>query len=878
MIKNTTGILGRVLSCWVDAVVRFAPWVLIAVTVVTGLLLYYTVNNLGISTDTVDMLSESVHFRPFQKEYRREFPQYDDTMLIVIDGDTPDIAHDAGAALARLLKRETGLFKTVYFPAGEKFFQEHALLYLSPSELEDLADNLAKIQPFLANLTRDQSLRGLFSMMREAVKAIIEGENIDLSPLFKRINEAVVAVLNDSFYDLSWLELMRGERSEPEDRRSFIVVQPWLDYSKLIPAKAAMKAVRSFAQELELNRDNGIRLRVTGDVALEYEEMQSVSRGAVLAGILALVLVGVVLFVGLGSPRLVFSTLVTLVIGLIWTAGFATATIGHLNMISVAFGVLYIGLGVDYAIHFCLRYKELYEQGNTCSVAISLTAKDVGSSLVLCACTTAIAFYAFIPTVFAGVAELGMISGTGMFIGLFVTMTILPALLSLMPLSRKRITNKKDSRRLLGALLALPVSHTVAIRTGTLIVCVGALLLLPQVKFDRNTLNLRDPESESVSTFRELLVQKKASPWSIKVLAPNSSLAKQYKLRLGSLDTVDKTVMLDDFVPDDQDKKLAIIEDIALIMGPGHLEADKEEPPTTSEQMAELGNFAAILEGFLEEDNNSHLTVEARDLLDILKIFSARIGEQEESFKAKMIQRLERSLFASLPERLKELQKSLSAGRITKETLPEDLVRRWVSDNGHYRVEVFPSEDLNDDEKMSRFIESVQKIAPDAIGYPVIILEAGNAVVTAFQQAFLLSLVAITALLIILMKRKRGAVLVIMLLLLAGALTGAASVLLAIPFNFANVIALPLILGIGVDGGIHMVNRMRTALPASGYLLQTSTSKAVLFSGLTTISGFGNLALSAHPGMASMGQLLSIGICFTMLCTLIVLPAFLKPE
>jgi predicted RND superfamily exporter protein len=331
-------------------------------------------------------------------------------------------------------------------------------------------------------------------------------------------------------------------------------------------------------------------------------------------------------------------------------------------------------------------------------------------------------------------------------------------------------------------------------------------------------------------------------------------------------------------VPDDQDKKLAIIEDIALIMGPGHLEADKEEPPTTSEQMAELGNFAAILEGFLEEDNNSHLTVEARELLDILKIFSARVGEQKESFKAKMIKRLERSLFASLPERLKELQKSLSAGRITKETLPEDLVRRWVSDNGHYRVEVFPSEDLNDDEKMSRFIESVRKIAPDAIGYPVIILEAGNAVVTAFQQAFLLSLVAITALLIILMKRKSDAVLVIMLLLLAGALTGAASVLFEIPFNFANVIALPLILGIGVDGGIHMVNRMRTALPASGYLLKSSTSKAVLFSGLTTISGFGNLALSAHPGMASMGQLLSIGICFTMLCTLIVLPAFLTPS
>jgi len=878
VIKSSTDILGRVLSRWVDAVVRFAPWVLIAVTGVTGLLLYYTVNNLGISTDTADMLSESVHFRRFQKEYKREFPQYDNTMLIVIDGDTPDIAHDASAALVSRLKRETDLFQTVYFPAGEEFFQEHALLYLSPSELEDLADNLAKIQPFFAKLTQDQSLRGLFSMMREAVKAVIEGEDIDLSPLFERINEAIVAVLNQRFYELSWLELMRGNRSEPDDRRSFIVVQPWLDYSTLIPAKASMRAVQGFARELKLNADNGIRLRITGDVALEYEEMQSVSRGAVIAGILALVLVGVVLFVGLGSPRLVFGTLVTLVIGLIWTAGFATAAVGHLNMISVAFGVLYIGLGVDYAIHFCLRYKELIGQDNTCSVAISLTAKDVGSSLVLCACTTAIAFYAFIPTVFAGVAELGMISGTGMFIGLFANMTILPALLSLMPFSRKHISRERTPGRLLGALLALPVSHTVAIRIGALIVGVGALLLLPQVKFDRNSLNLRDPESESVSTFRELLAQGKASPWSLKVLAPNAGSAKKYTDRFSLLDVVDKSVMLDDFVPNEQDEKLAIIEDIALIMGPDQLKTGNEKPPTTSEQIAELGNFVAILESFSKGETSSPLTIEARGLVDILRIFKARLAEKEESIKIKMLKRFERSVFASLPERLKDLQASLSAGRITKETLPKNLVRRWVSDKGYYRVEVFPSEDLNDDEKMNRFVAEVQKVAPDATGYPVIIIEAGNAVVTAFQQAFLLSLIATTILLIILMKRKTDALLVILLLLLAGALTGAVSVLLDIPFNFANVIALPLIVGIGVDSGIHMVRRMRTAPPANGYLLKTSTSKAVLFSGLTTISGFGNLALSPHPGMASMGQLLSIGIGFTLLCTLIVLPTLLKPE
>ena len=878
MVKSGIDILGRILSLWVRAIIRFAPFVLVVGTGITGLLFFYTVNNLGISTDTADMLSESVHFRRFHNEYKREFPQYNNTMLIVIDGETPDIAHDAATALASRLKNKTGLFRTIYFPAGDKFFQEHALLYLSRSELEDLADNLAKVQPFLARLTRDQSLRGLCSMIHEAVQEVLEGEDIDLSPLFKRLKEALAAVLHEKFHELSWLELMRGGRSEPDDRRSFVVVQPRLDYSALIPAKAAVHTVRKVAEELKLNADNGIRLRITGDVALEYEEMQSVSHGSVLAGTLALVLVGVVLFIGLGSPRLVFCTLVTLVIGLIWTAGFATAAVGHLNMISIAFGVLYIGLGVDYAIHFCLRYKELIREGHSSSEAISLTAEDVGSSLVLCACTTAIAFYAFIPTVFAGVAELGMISGTGMFIGLFVTMTILPALLSLMPLHRKFISDERSPGRFIGALISLPARHAFAIRTGTLIAGVVVLLLLPHVTFDRNTLNLRDPESESVSTFRELLTRGKASPWSLKILARDAHSAGQYKTRLALLETVDKALILDDFVPDKQDEKLSIVEEIALIMGPARSLIDKEEPPAFSEKLAALGDLEAILTALLKEKSNSSSIAEARRLLDVLKLFKARLDEQGEPSKIEMLKRLEGSLFASLPERLRELRASLSADRITRATLPEDLVRRWVSDKGYHLVEVFPREDLNDDKKMMRFIEEVREVAPDAIGYPVIILEAGDAVVTAFQQAFFLSLIAISVLLIILMKRKTDAFLVILLLLLAGGLTGAVSVLCDMPFNFANVIALPLILGIGVDSGIHMIRRRRKTPPANGYLLKTSTSRAVLFSGLTTISGFGNLALATHPGMASMGRLLTLGIAFTLVCSLVILPTLVRHD
>ena len=176
---------------------------------------------------------------------------------------------------------------------------------------------------------------------------------------------------------------------------------------------------------------------------------------------------------------------------------------------------------------------------------------------------------------------------------------------------------------------------------------------------------------------------------------------------------------------------------------------------------------------------------------------------------------------------------------------------------------------------MDRFVAAVRKVAPDAIGFPVIYLEAGDAVVKSFQQALVLAIIAVTILLLVLLRPKSDTLFVLLPLLLAGGLTGAASVVLGVPFNFANVIALPLLLGIGVDSGIHMVHRMRAAPPASGLILETSTARAVLYSSLTTMCSFGNLAVSPHRGMASMGALLTVGIAFTLLCTLVVLPALM---
>jgi hopanoid biosynthesis associated RND transporter like protein HpnN len=861
----------------VDAVCSAAPLVLIVATLATVVALTYSLKNLTIKTDTGDMLSASLPFRRSWRAVKKAFPQYRKTVLVVIDGATPDLAQEANKALVARLKRETDIFETVYLPGSDSFFEKNALLYLSTEKLEDLTDNLSRVQPFLARLIRDQTLRGFLSLLTSASEAVRNGKDLDLAPMFDRVSAAIQANVNQIHYQLSWQELIFADKSSLEEhRRRIIAVEPYLDDSELLPAARAMRKLRQLAQELQLNPDHGVRVRLTGEAALEYEELISVSRGAGIAGLLALIMVLVVLLICFGSFRLVFATLVTLLMGLIWTAGFATATLGHLNLISVAFAVLYIGLSVDYAVHFCLRYRELMQLGNTQTSALVGAGQDVGTSLCLCAISTAIGFYAFLPTAFIGVSELGLIAGTGVFISLFSNLTVLPALLSLLPISPTVSSSNRKPLHRSTSLLGLPFYHAKIVIIGALFLGLAGLILLPRVRFDYNPLNLRDPAAESVATYRELLEQGKTSPWNITVVAPNEQLATEYKARINRVDQVQSSLTLHNLIPSHQEEKLAVIEEMRLILGPHIFKAPVQSRPDEEQSIASLHALKAELNRLLAAKPGSPLVESTQRLYQDIERFESGLGIVDQP--AEMLADLEISLLGSLPASLRGLQDSLAASPISEADLPEDLVTRWVSPDGRYRIKVLPRENVNDNESLSRFVAAVRSVAPDATGTAVISVESGRAIARAFRQALFSAMIAIAILLLLILCPKSDTLLVLSPLLLAGVLTGGAMVILNIPFNLANVIALPVLLGIGVDSGIHIVHRHRNVPPATGNVLHTSTARGVLFSGLTTLCSFGNLAFSSHRGLATMGLLLTVGMGFTLLCTLIVLPALLSPE
>ncbi|MCK5427126.1 MAG: MMPL family transporter, partial [Thermodesulfovibrionia bacterium] len=440
MAKKHKNFTSHLLEQWVHFVNRY-PFLVLGISVILiGMVLIPTIKNFNINTDFNTLVSQDKPFRKMKKEFNDAFPQFTDTLVIVIDAHTLELSMRAHDQLAHSLNMETDLFKTVYQPGGGDFFKKNGLLYKSTDELEDVADNLADVQPFLALISEDLSLRGLFSVLQKAMNGDNDTEirEEELSVVFNRMGKAFESVLQGRPYHLSWQEIMSDEQPSRLDLRKFIILQPHLDSRKISSLKEALSAVRRIAKELNLDEEHGVTIRITGPAALKYENLMTVRKSVGLASLVSLFLVSITLYLGLGSCRLVFASLATLMCGLILTTGFAIASIGHLNLISVTFAVLFIGLGIDYSIQLCLRYKELIESGLSCGDAIAGSARGVGKSLLLCSITTSIGFFAFIPTAYAGVSELGLISGTGMFINLFVNLTILPALLSVIPLKKGR--------------------------------------------------------------------------------------------------------------------------------------------------------------------------------------------------------------------------------------------------------------------------------------------------------------------------------------------------------------------------------------------------------------------------------------------------------
>ncbi len=867
--------LGRVAAAFVARVQRRAGTVIVLFLIATAVIGAYAAATLRINSSEIDIFSGDLRVMKLRADYFDNFPELRDPIVVVVDAATPDLAHDSTKRLAQRLRMEPELFPGVYQPDGGKFFEEHGLLYLSTTELQDTVDRLSQVQPFLSRLSRNQSIGGLFTLLDEAGTAVDSGqlEQSMLGDTFDSVSQVIDNYLAGRDTPLSWQKLLDVGRSSETPYRRFLLVKPVVDFSRIRPAEDTLLGLRKVVSELGLDNNDAVRVRTTGTFPLAYEESKHILEQVSWAGLASLTLVTIILLVGLGSLRLVFCSVLTLLVGLVWTAGFAAAAIGHLNLISIAFGVLFIGLGIDFAIHVCVQFSDQLGKGASPGDALCGAASSVGGSLVMCALTTAVAFFSFVPTDFTGVGELGLIAGTGMFIGLLTNFTLLPAMILKFAAHSRISTIGSVPEWIVGA-FALPIRYARSVLAVTAVLAIGSLWLLPDIHFDTNPLRVRDPSTDSVQVFNEILKQGDAYPWNLNVVADDSESARKIASRLEELPSVRLALTLSDLVPSDQDAKLVILDEAALMVLPSLDEEPSVTDTDEAQVRADIGKLEKTLSAIAAGDHDPALVDSARRLLESLR----RLREKLEggAHDAAALQKLRGMLFDSLPERLRLLRVGLQTGSVDLERIPDELKQRMTGKDGHVRIEVFPAEDLNDQSALEQYVADVQSVDMDAFGEGLLIVDSGRVVIQSLVQALITAGVVIIVLLAILWRNFRDSSLVAAPLVLATILTVACSVILGITFNFANVIIIPLLLGAGIVYGIHMVHRVRAGELPDGNLLRTGTARAVLLSALTTMASFGTLGFSSHLGMASLGQLLTLGIALVLLCNVVVLPALVE--
>lgn len=588
--KYRSTLFADALVAWVAFVTR-RPTAILALAAVLALLAgSWAVTTLRLEADVTRLVDDQASFLRDYGAYKAAFPQHRRLNVIVIDGPDARRARLAEAALLRGLEADPDLFPQVFAPGADPFLARHALLFLDTDALGDLVDGLASAQPALALMSRDPSLRGLAALFERT------DSSDGLDRLADIVTRTVADVLSGGGAEISWGEVLLGDDAAP--RRRLIFFQGSLEDDDGSVACRQAGAVRAVVAREGLESPNGVRVSMTGRGPLSSSELSAAIGSIQFAGTLSLVFVVLLLWFGLGSLRAIVAALLTLAAGLAFTAAFAAAVVGSLNVLSLTFAVLFVGLGIDFAIHLILRRAG--KAGDGVAGAAGRwegVVRGLGPTVSLCGLTTAVAFLSFWPTAFRGLAELGLIAAAGMLIAVLVSFTVLPPLLELLAVRPGARQPGMVSRALSG--VAFP-QHVVSARCArpisviALVLLVGSAIVATQLRFDFNSLNLQSRDSEAVRTLVSLHADGTITPYTLSISVPDLATADRASAALRAMPEVGSVKTLRDLVPADQELRLAIIDEARVLLGPSVLTPAMTPPPDAATRMAAVERLAVL--------------------------------------------------------------------------------------------------------------------------------------------------------------------------------------------------------------------------------------------------------------------------------------------
>jgi hypothetical protein len=858
----TTVIVRQITFCvrHARAVVAF----FILLTLLCGL---YAGAHFKINSDINAMLSPGLKWRQSEQAFEKAFHHFN-TLYAVVDAPTPELAALATNALATRLEADKTHFISVANIAGLPFFARDGLLFLTLPDLQGAMEGLSQAGPLISDLTSDPSPRGLVAALEDGLIGVNANKMKldDMSRLFDASSATIEDIVAGRPASFSWRALAQGHPATPGELRGVIEVRPVLDYKEVQSGLAASTALRAAAAEL-LPRYQA-RLRLTGPVAMADEEFGTVKENAGRNGAITGAVVLFILWRALRSWRLIGAVALNILCGLSITAATGLALVGALNLISVYFFVLFVGIGIDFGIQFSVRYRAERHAFDNLAEAIVRAGHHFGAPLTLAGLATACGFLSFAPTDYKGVSELGVIAGLGMIIAYAVSVSLLPALIFLL--------NPPGEPEPMGYARLAPVDaymsrHRKAIIAGVALVVGAGLPLFHWLTFDFNPIHLRDSRTESVATYLDLRRDRNLEIDNIQLLAPNLAEAAKAAARLATLPEVAHVRTLESMVPAQQDEKLALIGKTAQALKGALAPAEVQPPPSDSEVVEALNEAAQRLEEAAQDPHNLGQTqgiAGARRLALAIGALARATPDKRDAAREVVV--------APLIHDLDQLRQSLTAERVTLANLPPELIAAWRTPDGQERLSIAPNDQSGSEESLRAFARAVLKVEPNATEGPASIYQASQTIVGAFLEAGGWALLSIAILLIVMLRRISDMLLTLVPLILAAVVTLELSVLLGMPLNFANIIALPLLLGIGVAFKIYYIMAWRQG---QTNLLQTSLTRAVMFSAATTATAFGSLWFSSHPGTSSMGELLALSLACTLAAAVLFQPILMgKPR
>ena len=856
-----------------------------------SLSIWVTFEKLSFKNNRGDLVAKNFDYVESYEKYRQEFEDFDGMMVVVSDEDPEKMKKFVDFFVTKL-KPYAENFSTVLYKIDTEYFRKKGLLYLDQNDLTDLKIKLESNQNFLRKINTSPGLNNLMESINAEistgmVNSILTGflgdgdskddkdETDDLSLLIALEKQMLLYLQGKESYVSPWSSFLTDDKKSLREEGYLVSEDGGLIFILMVPNEDSREAksihdsislVRKLIKEVR-SQFPGVEAGLTGEDVIAADEMaitQIDVKNASQIALLGVALLFIISYRGLVKPLLaVFS----LVIALCWSIGWATLVVGHLNILTIVFTTILIGLGIDFGIHILERYKEERVFGNDVLHSLQKTIQGTGRGNFAGAVTTGMAFGGMVFTDFIGIVELGKISGGGIFFCMISMILVLPALISLEEKIRKPKYSQKGLEWRYSWLENFFKNYRLIIFIS-MISFIASLFSLRAVVFDYNLLNLQAHGTEAVKYEMRVIKEAGRSSWSVALLADSLDETIKKHHELEKLSTVGNVESIASFLPEDQNQKIKYIKELRPVLE--NLKVKNEASLVSQSSLVKtMKKIHFKLQG--KEDKGD--VAEARKFA---KLFLDESEEQSVEIAEKRLNQFSKVLFVDYRDKIADLKINVDVSPVSFTEIPENFRKRYVSQNGVYLISAYPSIDVWDIDQREKFLRQLRQVDPSVTGNAVHMFESTRLMRDGYIQGGIYAMVAIFIYIFISFGNIRATLIVLLPVVVGSVWTVGVMDLMKVSFNLANLVILPLIIGIGVVNGVHMVHRYREETDKSVNILSRSTGKGVVLSSLTTMIGFGSLMIADYQGIYSLGLVLTLGVGCCLLASITVLPSILR--